>query len=565
MVAALGACSKNTGNDESGDKSQGSTQSGSIAMNPKDSQGPATPVKGAKKGGTVYQYLEADYDHLDPTRAYVNNATAIDQLLTRTLTMFKVDGKGNLQLVGDLATNPGKDLSHGQCTKWRFTIKKDIKFQDGSTVTAADVAYGVARSFSPKLAEGPHYIQQWLADDVDYNKDYQGPYNGGKAVPPGVTVSGNTITFKFDTPHCDMPFAASWGTTSPLPKSKDAKPTQIDLHPFSAGPYKVKTYQRDHRMVLVRNKYWDPATDAIRHNYFDKLQVDFGATAEQQSRAIRASEGKDAYAIMGTNVPPAELPSVQNNPDVKKRAAGGFTQYVWYLSINNQRITSLKERRALNYAFDKKAFIQALGGPTAGAVANTLLSPTTLGYQSYNAYPYSVSKAKELLGGKHPKLVFAFSNVARWQKLATKVQSTLQKAGFRIVLKPIDAASYYSKIGESHNPYDLYFAGWGSDWPSGSTIIPPVFDGRNTGKKGNSTYPYFNNKSINAQIDKLSTEKATKAAAGWAKLDKKIMTRYAPVVPVYYDKAYQLFGTKLGNVKIGQVTGWPTYYNVYVT
>jgi peptide/nickel transport system substrate-binding protein len=562
VTAALGACTKNTGS--SGETGTGSTQSGAISTNPKDSQGPAPAVRGAKRGGTVYQLLESDYDHLDPTRAYVNNATAVTNLLVRTLTMFSDRGNGKLLLVGDLATDAGDDISGGKCTKWRFTLKKGLRYQDGSTVTAADVAYGVARSFSPNLAEGPHYIQQWLANSIDYNKTYQGPYNGGSAIPPGVTVNGRNITFSFRQPHCDMPFAASWGTTAPLPRSRDSDPQKIDLHPFSSGPYQVQSYLRDNKLVLVRNKYWSAATDAVRHNYFSRFIAEFGETAEQQANAIKADQGTDTYSIMGANVPPSLLPTVQGDPSVASRVASGFTQFVWYLSINNQRVTSLSERRALNYAFNKRAFLQALGGSTAGVVANTLLSPTTIGYRDYNAYPYSPSRAKKLLNGRKPRLVFAFPNTARWQTLSVTVQNTLQQAGFSITTKPIDSASYYSQIGMKNNPYDLYFAGWGSDWPSGLTIIPPVFDGRNIAAQGNSTYPYFNSDAVNARIDTLQKESANKAAPGWAALDKTIMTDYAPVVPVWYDRAYQLHGSKLGNVKIGQSTGWPIYYNVYV-
>lgn len=562
VSAALGACTPNTGShDETG---TGSTQSGSISTNPDDSRGPAPAIPGAHRGGTVYQLLESDFDHLDPTRAYVNNATAVTNLLVRTLTMFKDQGNGRLLLVGDLATNAGEDISNGHCTKWRFRIKSGVRYQDGSTVTAADVAYGVARSFSPELSEGPHYIQQWLANSTDYNKTYRGPYNGGSAIPPGVTVDGQNITFSFQQPHCDMPFAASWGTTAPLPKSQDSNPQQIDERPFSSGPYQVQSYTRDDKLVLVRNRYWRAGTDAVRHNYFSRFIAEFGQSDEQQANAIKADQGTDAYSIMGTNVPPSLLPAVQNDPSVADRVASGFTQFVWYLAINNQHVTSLTQRRALNYAFNKRAFLQALGGSTAGVIANTLLSPTTFGYRNYNAYPYSPSRARRLLHGLHPRLVFAFPNTARWQALSVPVQNTLQQAGFRITLKPIDSASYYSQIGEKNNPYDLYFAGWGSDWPSGLTIIPPVFDGRNIAAQGNSTYPYFNSDAVNTRIDELQRQPANKAASGWADLDKQIMTDYAPVVPVWYDRAYQLHGSKLGNVKVGQSSGWPIYYNIFV-
>jgi len=564
VVAALGACSKNTGESTTGGQ-QAKKQSGGIGT-AADSKGPAAPVKGAKKGGTINLIQEDDFEHLDPARVYVNNSQVFARLFQRQLTAFVDDPKtGKSTLVGDLATDPGKDVSTGQkCTKWRFTLKSGLKYEDGSPITAKDVAYNVARSFSPDLADGPHYIQQWLADSINYNAKYKGPYNGASATPPGVHVSGNTITFDFKHPHCDMPYAASWGTTAPVPKAKDTK-TKYDLHPFSSGPYKIDTYQKDNKIVLSRNKYWDPKTDPLRHNYPDKFQVEIGPNAIDQTNRVIASNGSDAYAIPQARggVAPTMVDKVRNDPSLKGQIRSGYTQFVWYLAINNMRIKDVNVRKALNYGMDKNAFIRVIGGPSFGEPATTLMSPTTTGFAKYDAYPHDVAKAKQMLKGKNLKLVFAYSNTAEGQKQATVIQDSLQKLGVKIVLKPIDPASYYTEIGRRDNQYDLYLAGWGSDWPSGSTIIPPVFDGRTIQPQGNNDYSYYNDDAINKQIDKANLMPADKAGPEWAKIDKSIMTKDAPVVPLYYQKEYTLLGKKVGGVDLGLSSGWPEYTSAY--
>ncbi|GAA4207257.1 ABC transporter substrate-binding protein [Actinocatenispora rupis] len=560
VVAALGACSKNTGSN-SGSNNDVKAQKGGIG-NAAQSKGPAPKVAGAKNGGTIYLVQEQDFEHPDPQRIYVNNAQVFAKLYSRQLTTYVDDGKGNATLVGDLATDPGTDVSGGKCTSWKFTLKDGLKYEDGSDITAADVAYGVARSFSPDLADGPHYIQQWLADDINYNKTYKGPYNGGAAVPPGVKVSGKTITFDFKSPHCDMPFAAAWGTTTPLPKAKDTK-TKLDLHPFSSGPYKFESYQRDSKLVLTKNKYWDANTDPLRHAYPDKFEVDMGASGLSQTNRMIADNGNDQYGIMQGNIDPTMVKKVEADSTLQNRIVKGYTQFVWYLAINNNRVKDLKVRQALNYALDKKAYIQAIGGPNIAEAASTLESPTTIGFKKYDAYPFNVAKAKQLLGGKHPQLVYAYANTASGQKYAPVIKNSLEKAGFKIVLKPIDAANFYTEIGKKNNPYDLYKPGWGSDWPSASTIIPPVFDGRNIQAQGNSTYPYFTNADVNSKIDEYNKLDAKDAAPKWAALDQEIMTKYAPVVPFYYDKTYQLVGSKVGGVYLGASSGWPEYTNAF--
>jgi peptide/nickel transport system substrate-binding protein len=561
VVAALGACSKNTGST-GGSNDEVKAQQGGIGT-AADSKGPAKPVAGAKKGGTITLIQDADFEHLDPQRIYVNNAQVFAKLFSRQLTGYVDDPKtGKSTLVGDLATDTGKDVSGGKCTSWQFTLKDGLKYQDGSPITAADVAYGVARSFSPNLADGPHYIQQWLADSIDYNKKYKGPYDGGAAVPPGVSVDGNKITFKFNKAHCDMPYAASWGTTAPLPKSKDTK-TKLDSRPFSSGPYQFDTYNRDSKIVLTRNKYWDANTDPIRHDYPDKFVVTMGVGSTDQTNRMISDNGDDKYGIMQGNVDPTLVKKVSTDQSLQSRVLKGYTQYVWFLAINTERVKDLNVRKALNYALNKKSYIQAIGGPNIAEEAGTLESPTTTGYQKYNAYPYNVDKAKKLLNGKHPKLVYAYANTETGQKYATNIKSSLEQAGFQIVLKPIDKASFYTEIGRDHNKYDLYKPGWGSDWPSGSTIIPPLFDGRTIQPQGNNNWAYFNNADVNKEIDRINDLPPEKAAAEWAKLDKEIMTKYAPVVPFYYDKEYTLVGSKVGGCVLGNSSGWPELTGVF--
>jgi peptide/nickel transport system substrate-binding protein len=247
----------------------------------------------------------------------------------------------------------------------------------------------------------------------------------------------------------------------------------------------------------------------------------------------------------------------------------GLSPFVSYLAINTQRVTDLNVRKALNYALDRGAYLQARGGNLTGQPATAIESPLTIGYQKYDAYPAGThgdpAKAKQLLGGKHPKLVYAYSNVSANQATAVVIKNSLEKAGFQIVLKPVDSSNYYDNIGTKTNPYDLYINTWAADWPSGSSIVAPLFNGNTIRAKGNKDYSYLNAPDVNAQIEKLSAEHAEQAAPGWAKLDKMIMTKYAPVVPIINTSNVTLSGTKCKNVVLSQTLGTPIFYNVYLT
>ena len=563
LLAAVAGCTANKDDAEPGVVVH--KQVSVIDAKPADSTGPAKPVPGAKRGGTLYALQEQDFEHLDPQNVYISDAESVSQLYARSLTMFAEDGSGSMRLVGDLATGPGTDV-HGDCRVWRYTLKSGLRYQDGSTITAADVAYGVARSFSPDIYHGPHYIQEWLAGSVNYNAKYKGPYNGGSKTPPGVTVDGNTITFTFTQPACDMPFAAAWGTTSPVPATRDTHPLDLDIHPFSSGPYQVSSYVQGTELVLTRNKYWDASTDPIRHNYFDKLVTYIGATDVQQANRLLASHGPDANTVGRANVPPALVPVVQKNASARQRVLAGYLPFVQYLNIDTERVRDVAVRRAINYAFDRRQFLQVAGGSIVGDPATTIESPLTIGYQRYDAYPGgpngNPAKAKQLLNGRHPTLVYGYANTDLGQKQSLVVKQSLEKAGFKVVLRAVDKSSYYQQIGLRNAGYDIFISAWAADWPSGATIIPQLFDGRDL--SSNPTWTWLNEPDINTAIVSLEKQNATKAAPGWADLDKKIMTEYAPVVPVDYQKNFSLVGSNVGGVFLSSFVGAPVYYDAYL-
>jgi len=523
-------------------------------------------VAGASKGGTITVQQVADFEHLDPARNYVNVQQLTAGLIYRTLTNYKEDGSGNLKLVGDLAENPGTDVNK-DCKVWEYKLREGLKYEDGSTIKAGDVAYGIARSFAPSLNEGPHFVQQWLTNSQKYNDTYKGPYDGGAAVPPGVTVKDDrTISFTFAEPHCEMPYAAAMPNVSAVPQAQDTK-DKYDLKPFSSGPYKVKSYTRDNSLVLERNTYWDANTDPIRNAYPDGFQFKFGLEAEQIANRLVADAGEDQTSLTWTDVPPSVLPKT-TAPGVSERVAKGATQYVWYYAINNQRIKDINIRKALNYAIDKDAILKEIGGDAAGEPATTLLSPTVGGYKKYDVFNAPAkgdpAKSKELLGGKTVEIVLAHANTTLRTKQAEAARKSLELAGFKVTMKSIEATSYYDEVGRKNNPYDIYLHGWGSDWPSAGTVIPPLYDGSEITDEGNNNLSYFNDPGINAEIKRIKALPPGEAEAEWAKLDEKIMRDFVPEVPAYYDRTYVLRGSKVGGTFLSDAFGAYTLFPVFV-
>jgi len=567
LALAATGCSKTT--DNGGATNNVQKQEGAVSYDAADNTGPAKPVDGATSGGVVTILQNAEFDHLDPQKSYVTSQQMLGLQIYRGLTAWKETGNGPMKLVGDLAKDPGTDVNK-DCKTWTFTLRPGLKYEDGSVIKASDVLYGVSRSFDADFGDGPTYIQTWLAGDAEYNKTYKGPYASPTADVPGLKAddTAGTVTFTFPAPHCDMPFAAALPTTVPVPKAKDTK-ADYDVTPFSSGPYRIKEHKTGETLVLERNPNWDPKSDPIRNAYPDGYKFEFGADQTQITQRLVADGTADQTAITWGDCT-ADLADKCTAADVKARSVSGATQFTWVLNINMQKQTDLSVRKALNVALDKKGILQALGGDLAGTVATTLMSPTTSGFKAYDAFAGTSSSgdptaAKALLAGKTPKIVYAVrTGSVTYEKVGAVVKESLEKAGFQVVLSPVDRAKYYSSLGDKANPYDLYLTGWGSDWPTGSTIIPPLYDGRTIKDKGNQNYSYVNDPMINSEIDRISKLPAADQDAQWMALDQKIMTTVVPVVPVWYDATYEVHGSKIGGTFLSSAYGLMDLNTIFV-
>jgi peptide/nickel transport system substrate-binding protein len=560
LTACSSGSSSKTAKDNAGNASK---QQASIPLGTAtDSTGPATPVAGAKPGGTLNVLQRDSYAHLDPAQIYVSDEGSLATLYSRQLTTYKVVN-GKTTLVGDLATDSGK-VSDGGKT-WTFTLKDGVKFQDGKQITSADVRQSIERMYAPFITDGPAYIQQWLSGTgTAYRKALpDGPYKG-KHLPDSVlsTPDSKTIVFHFLQAEPDTPFALGMAGYGIIEASKDTQ-QKYDVAPVASGPYKIQSFKADKSLVLVKNPEWDPKTDSARHQYVDTFNITFGHQYSDSTQQLLSDSDPTAVSFNNT-VDPTLTSKVLGDAAAMKRSVAGYQPYVGQYNINVDRITDKKVREALALAIPAKTILALNGGSTAGEVANSLISPTVSGYDATydplnrktnpNGDPAAAKKLLTDAGKVGQKIVYAYSNTEIGQKVSVAVDDALTKAGFTVARKELDSATYYTLVSKKNNPYDFFATAWGADWPSASTVVPPLYDGRAI-QDGSSNYSHINVASINSGIDAANkiTDPA-KAAAAWAKLAKDVQDTYA-VVPTFYYKSLQLYGSKVGGVIYNDVIG----------
>jgi peptide/nickel transport system substrate-binding protein len=521
-----------------------------------------TTAPAGKKGGTLNVLLVGDFEHLDPQRNYVSSALNFGRLLYRQLTTYKsLPGAAGTELAPDLATDLGKSSNNAKT--WTFTLKSGLKYQDGKEILASDVKYGVERSMSPLIDSGPQYAKQYLVGGTEY----KGPYEGKELASVVADDAKKTITFNLKAPHGDFPYTVSLPTFSPVPKAKDTK-VNYDGQIWSNGPYKIDTYARGKSMTLSRNTNW--GQDDVRKALPDSIKVVMGLDPAVIDNRLIASTAADATAVqLDSSVQPANVAKVLNVPAVKARSVQGTTGFLRYIAMNTTKgpLKNVKVRQALEYAINKQDQQTARGGVNAaGDIATTILAPTVQGHKDFDPYQQGdtgdPAKAKQLLAAAgYPSGFTATLQATSTPKgiaQATAFQAAMKRAGVTIKIAQVDSSVYYTTIGDIKREPEFVIAAWGPDWPSASTVIPPLFDGRQIVPQGNQNFSQLNEKVVNDEMDRIAALTDAKAAnKAWGDLDETIMEDFAPIFPLLNDKAIFLYGSSVKGVFLHGFYGQP--------
>ncbi|WP_049569321.1 ABC transporter substrate-binding protein [Streptomyces sp. SBT349] len=540
------------------------------------SQGPAEEVEGAERGGTVTVLQETSPDHLDPAQIYVSHESNLARLIHRGLTAVRLGNDGGYTVVGDLATDSGQVSDEGRT--WTYTLKEGVTFNDGTPITSADLRHTFERQFAPFIAQGPTYLQQWLANSggADYRELLpEGPYEGDH-LPDSIleTPDDRTIVFHFEEPQNDLPYALSIAGYAVVSEAGDTR-EQYDQEPVTSGPYQIEEFRPGRSMTLVRNENWDPATDPARNAYPDRYEISFGHSREDSTSRLMADNGDDQTAITFNNgLDAGNGPTVMDDPQYRERLVDGFQPYVATLAINMDRITDRTVREAIVHAVPLNGVLNAYGGTIGGQYAGGIISPLLPGYQEdYDPFGKlaapqgDIERARELLEEADAvgyELNYVHNTAAEDQEAAVAIADALESAGFQVNRSEVPPETYYDTIGVVDNGYDIYRSSWGHDWLSGATVIPPLFDGRQI-QDGASNYGHVDDEHVNAEIDRIrQITDAAEAATEWAELGAYIQEELVPFVPTFYYRQTILHGSRIGGAVFNDDIGSVDMNRIYV-
>ena len=412
-------------------------------------------------GASVFTVDLASYPaSLDPGLQYDTDSYSVyrnvfDELLRRDPATGKI--------VGSIATSWRRTTP----THWVFTIRRGVRFADGSPLSAQDAAFSINRILDPKLASGQ------LANFSAIRR---------------ATGSGDQLLI--DTKFPSPTLLTYLTTLSVVPEAhvKKVGNDAFNAKPMGSGPYRFVSAISGSQVFLERNpRYWGPRPTIAK--------VLFRAVPDIASRVADLQSG---LAQIADSMTPDSAVQIRGSTSLQVLSAP--TERVSYLAFNTIKggpTDDVRVREAISDAIDYNSLIKNLQQGYAKPV-NSVLTPLAVGYdRSLPDYRYDPARAKQLIAaaGVKGKTVVMATSPTYDPNIVQAIQANIQDVGLKVKIESSDQATYLKKVqGPSHTWGSIRFGQWSCSCLDTDGVIYPLF-------RSGTVWSSYDDKAFNSYVD----------------------------------------------------------------
>ncbi len=423
---------------------------------------------------------------------------------------------------------------------YRFTLRPDAKWSDGTPVTARDFVRSWQRTLTPETGSAYNY-------QLFYVKNAQAFAEGtlkdfGEVGVKALDDRTLEVTLANPTPFfLDL---CAFYTLYPAP---------IDLiervgddwikpqHLINNGPYRLADWRINDIIRLRKNpEYWDAANVALET--VDVFPISRANTAFN----FYASGLADVVMDKGL-APPALLDDLKRRDDF--HAAPFLGTYFLRYNCAKGPFADERVRRAFSLVIDKNLIVEKI--TRAGEVAADVFVPPGLeGYLPPDGLAADPEEARRLLaeagfpgGAGFPLVSYLYSDSELNEAIAVELQSMWRRElGVNVALNRQEWKVYLNSM--SNLDYDIARSSWVGDYPDPNTFLDMFVTGGGNNRTGWSSPEY----------DRLIADAAREAdpARRFAILreaEAMLVTGQVPVCPLYFYVGIQLYDPeKIGGI-----------------
>lgn len=412
---------------------------------------------------------------------------------------------------------------HAGLALWRFHLRADATWHDGTAVTAADFVRGWNRLVHDQV------MAHLLADVQGYAEVQAGrarTLSGVRAVGP------LTVEVALVRPFADFPALAGHPALAPLPPGVDRQ--GFTGRPVGNGPFLAAEARVPGRFVRVRRfDGWrngpPPALDEI---VFQTMDPETAFLAFQQGR-VHVAE-----------VPPGALSAARDRYGERIQMPVRPSLYLLGMDLTRPPFSQAAVRRALNQAIDRAGLARSVR-EGATAEASGLLVPTLPEWTPEECtdcrYDPAAARAAFAAAGVS-SLTLTFNEGGGHEQVADRLRRDLAQAGVALTLEPMTDATYFRAVRAGR--LALFRSGWQADVPLADAVLRPLLHSAAipTGADDDGALAYNAGRYRSAVVDALldqaaATESDVVRAARYRQAARQAVFTDHALVPLF---AYRL-------------------------
>jgi oligopeptide transport system substrate-binding protein len=429
-------------------------------------------------GSGTLTFTNTDPYTLDPAAS--NEALSTSYIMQIYSGLMKLDN--NLEPVPDIAASMPTVSADG--LTYTFHLRTDVKFSDGTPVTANDFQYSWNRAANP--ATNSPTAPEYLGDIAGVNDVLS-----GKATQiSGVKVIDNyTLQVTINSPESYFLYKLTFPASFVVEKSNVNSGDNWWKTPIGTGPFKVKEWTPETEFILARNDLYYGDLPKIAEidmtlnsttsdmDLFETGDVDFTSPPAEYYDQIMDPAGPFYQDLsvspslsvdyIGFNCNEAPF----NDPDIRQ---------AFCLAIDKDKIVDLTYRNMAQKA--EGILPPGIPGYNANVTgldfdvsqAQALIKASTYG-SAANLPPITITVAGE--GGNTDQVIQSL--VYQWQ----------QNLGVNVQVRELDPEVYYSDLSQEVD--QMYSTGWIADYPYPQDFLDILFSSGSTYNYGGYSNPQF--------------------------------------------------------------------------
>ncbi|WP_328553851.1 ABC transporter substrate-binding protein [Streptomyces sp. NBC_00358] len=444
---------------------------------------------------------------LDPAGAYDAGSWALFSNVFQSLLTFE---PGAAKPVPDAAKSCA--FTGTGLRTYRCTLRDDLTFASGRTMTAEDVKFSFDRVRTIADEVGPASLFSTLGS---------------------VDASGRTVTFHLSSADATFPFKVATGAGSIVdstlyPKHSLRTGTDVD----GTGPYVLKAYTKNERAVLAPNSRYKGAIGDLGR----PVALRYYANSQTLEVARKAKE----LDVAARQLPPAVLAALSPS-DPAQRVTEADSAETRNLVLNVRARSPLHDRRvrqAVASLIDRDKLVDRTYKGTTEALYG--LIPAGINGHStsfFDHYPNpDAKKARALLTEAGVPLPVRFTyGYAEGRgaagEEAAELKRQLEADGlFKVTTEGFEWTEFQKRYAEGG--LDAWAVGWVADYPDADTFGAPLVGTGNSMKNG------YSSPDVDRQIRETQQDEDRSRTADAFRRLQETVARDVPLIPLWQRKDY---------------------------